>query len=728
MAVSPTVPAASSSVAMSKDGEETRVVAKLSWGGGESASAEPAGRAYWDFLRRVRAVDAKKLANVSVLSVAEDGGDERPDDGAGADFSLREDLTPAIVEDLTYYELLGFDKYGNGIKDEALKRAYRRAVLTYHPDKTGSSRGEEDEVFMAIMAIQKAFETLSDPTKRKQYDSSLEFDDAIPDEGAGADDPVAFFAVYGPVFSRNERFAVLLPAPPLGDADTPIEEVNKFYEYWVNFESWRDFTLEACEHDLDDAEDRYHKRWMQKENDKKNRDLKRKEYKRLTTLIDRARAADPRIRQAREAEREAKRQAKEAKAAAAAAVAAAATEAAATAEREAREAEERRKDEAKTVKAEKDRKKKELRRQRKAFRVLLAAAPAGSGGGGGENEPFSAEEVEFACESMELDALTACVEVLGGADGQTWNAAGVEAARALLAKARAELLGEEAAAAAAREAELERLREAARRAEEERKQRAVKPWGEDELSCLAKAAVRFPAGAQNRWDHVAMYLAQTLRLPERRSKEDCIAKFQELQAAPVAAKAKEAAALRRQQATAVPSTPLAAAAVPVATAAAAAAAMPLPPPSATAVATPMATAAAATNGSSAAAPPRPPMSSEAAAAAAAEATVAPSASPRSAVPANVAPADAAAVARAAGSAPARVEVVGAGGWSQQQQQQLEDALARFPPSMDKNERWKSISAEVEGKTKKECVERFKVLKAKLQAKGGGGAGAKSGGS
>lgn len=46
------------------------------------------------------------------------------------------------------------------------------------------------------------------------------------------------------------------------------QKVNNFYEYWVNFESWRDFSLEG-EHDVEDAHDRYEKRWMIKENERK---------------------------------------------------------------------------------------------------------------------------------------------------------------------------------------------------------------------------------------------------------------------------------------------------------------------------------------------------------------------------------------------------------------------------------------------------------------------------
>ena len=55
-------------------------------------------------------------------------------------------------------------------------------------------------------------------------------------------------------------------------------------------------------------------------------------------------------------------------------------------------------------------------------------------------------------------------------------------------------------------------------------------------------------------------------------------------------------------------------------------------------------------------------------------------------------------------------------WSQAQQQQLETALAHFPMGMDKNERWASIAAAVPGKSKKQCVERFKFVKTQLLAK------------
>ena len=54
-------------------------------------------------------------------------------------------------------------------------------------------------------------------------------------------------------------------------------------------------------------------------------------------------------------------------------------------------------------------------------------------------------------------------------------------------------------------------------------------------------------------------------------------------------------------------------------------------------------------------------------------------------------------------------------WSPEQQKQLEGALAKYPASMDKAERWTGIGKEVEGKTKKQCAERFKFLRQKLSA-------------
>lgn len=48
-------------------------------------------------------------------------------------------------------------------------------------------------------------------------------------------------------------------------------------------------------------------------------------------------------------------------------------------------------------------------------------------------------------------------------------------------------------------------------------------------------------------------------------------------------------------------------------------------------------------------------------------------------------------------------------WSQEQQKQLENALKTVPKNLKPEERWQKIAEQVEGKTMKECVERFKEI-------------------
>ena len=55
-------------------------------------------------------------------------------------------------------------------------------------------------------------------------------------------------------------------------------------------------------------------------------------------------------------------------------------------------------------------------------------------------------------------------------------------------------------------------------------------------------------------------------------------------------------------------------------------------------------------------------------------------------------------------------------WNADQQLQLEFALKKYPASMDKVERWNAIAEEVDGKSRKECVERYKFLREQVTAK------------
>lgn len=49
-------------------------------------------------------------------------------------------------------------------------------------------------------------------------------------------------------------------------------------------------------------------------------------------------------------------------------------------------------------------------------------------------------------------------------------------------------------------------------------------------------------------------------------------------------------------------------------------------------------------------------------------------------------------------------------WTEKEDNLLQDMLRKYPATLEKNERWKSIAEGVSGRSKKECVERFKAIR------------------
>jgi DnaJ family protein C protein 2 len=74
---------------------------------------------------------------------------------------------------------------------------------------------------------------------RRKYESACRFDDSFPEEKDLNKD--TFLDLYGPVFKRNSKWSEIQPTPSLGDMNTPIDEVKKFYMFWDEFKTWRDF-------------------------------------------------------------------------------------------------------------------------------------------------------------------------------------------------------------------------------------------------------------------------------------------------------------------------------------------------------------------------------------------------------------------------------------------------------------------------------------------------------
>lgn len=249
-----------------------------------------------------------------------------------------------LVDGPNLYAVLQVDPSCN---TEVIKKAYRRLALEFHPDKQksrekGGSQSNDsknkksdsstieksgspsaslasntsqplsvtpwadefkkytqEEMFLLI---QDAYEALIDPVFRRQYDSGLPFDESLPSASdVDSTDPQSFFKVFSPVFAANARWSSKKPVPDLGCLSSSAKEVNRFYQFWLHFDTTRDFATKD-EYDTSEAECREERRWMERQNQKIRRKYVKEEKGRILKLTTLAQSLDPRVIQEREAE------------------------------------------------------------------------------------------------------------------------------------------------------------------------------------------------------------------------------------------------------------------------------------------------------------------------------------------------------------------------------------------------------------------------------------------
>jgi len=88
-----------------------------------------------------------------------------------------------------HYKILGVSK---SFTKSELKKAYHKAALEWHPDKhSGDAKVKAEAKFKDV---NEAYSILSDPTKRRQYDSGRDLDDFGMGGGAHDIDPSDLFA------------------------------------------------------------------------------------------------------------------------------------------------------------------------------------------------------------------------------------------------------------------------------------------------------------------------------------------------------------------------------------------------------------------------------------------------------------------------------------------------------------------------------------------------------
>lgn len=197
-----------------------------------------------------------------------------------------------------HYAVLGLSKYRWRATEEQIKRAHRKKVLRHHPDKKAASGKEESDSF--FKCIQRATDILQDPVKRRQFDSVDEGAEVEPPNKKDVQKkPGNFYKLWAPVFAAEGRFSKKQPVPQLGTDKSSKEEVEEFYNFFYNFDSWRSF--EYLDEDVpDDNENRDQKRHMERKNNNARKKRKVEDTTRLRKLVDDVMAQDERIKRFRQ--------------------------------------------------------------------------------------------------------------------------------------------------------------------------------------------------------------------------------------------------------------------------------------------------------------------------------------------------------------------------------------------------------------------------------------------
>jgi DnaJ-class molecular chaperone len=119
--------------------------------------------------------------------------------------------------DKDFYQILGIS---NNASIEEIKKAYRKLALQYHPDRNQMSPAAHER----MKDINDAYTTLSDPTRRKEYDL------------------LHGYAARVPMFKMGSRVGVRLDSASLHKGRTGVverEPVKDYFRFWymVKFES-----------------------------------------------------------------------------------------------------------------------------------------------------------------------------------------------------------------------------------------------------------------------------------------------------------------------------------------------------------------------------------------------------------------------------------------------------------------------------------------------------------
>lgn len=473
---------------------------------------EPAGRWYEALCQRRR--QRHSISHHSVHSSSSEESEEEVEIDEN-DEALLLGLDPKEWKKQDHYAVLGLSRLRYKATENQIKKAYKQKVLKHHPDKR-KARGVkvkegEDDYFTCIT---RAYETLGNPIKKRSFDSvDPLFDDDVPPNNANSKEN--FFEEFTPAFERNARWSTKKRVPSLGKPDTNFEDVDNFYSFWYELESWREFSY-LDEEEKEKGENREERRWIEKQNKAARQKRKKEEMVRIRQLVDNAYACDPRIQKFLDDEKEKKLSVKRAKQEAARQKVEEEARIKQQALDEERKRKEKEEEEAKAqaaaLKKEKDQQKKIFKKERKILRTAVK-----------DYCYFTDEENQRVTNMADVDRLADQLSIIK------------------LQSLNQELTsGDESKAKTAFFKEVEELN---RQTEEEKKkqmealhkqssgegsQAKGKLWSETEIQVLIKGVNLFPAGTKDRWEVISKFIKQHITDSNKGAK-DVLAKAKDLQ-------------------------------------------------------------------------------------------------------------------------------------------------------------------------------------------------------
>ncbi|CAK6959978.1 dnaJ homolog subfamily C member 2 [Scomber scombrus] len=498
-----------------RDGEETAVFKASA--ASVQVQVEPVGRWFEAFVRRR---NRNVSASFQELEEEQVSSEESEDEEFQVEeYAMLRTLDPKDWKNQDHYSVLGLPHLRYKATQKQIKAAHKAIVLKHHPDKrkaAGEQIVEGDNDYFTC--ITKAIEMLSDPVKRRAFDSvDPTFDNYVPSKSEGKEN---FFEAFAPVFDRNARWSSKKHVPKLGTMESSFEDVDNFYSFWYNFDSWREFSY-LDEEEKEKAECRDERRWIEKQNRASRAQRKKEEMNRIRTLVDTAYSGDPRIKKFKEEEKARKESEKKAKA-----------EAKKREQEEKDRARQAELDAARLLKEKEDEEarqaaqqaKKEKEIQKKAFKKerqkLRTTCKNWNYFADEETDSVKMmEEVEKLCDRLELTSLQSLNEILASGSKEDSKVAVEKQVQEVNAQLQRE-----------RDAEVQ-ARQAVRSAEQASGGGGGtgKGWNEADLQLLIKAVNLFPAGTNARWEVIANYMNLHSTSGMKRTAKDVINKAKNLQ-------------------------------------------------------------------------------------------------------------------------------------------------------------------------------------------------------